>query len=118
MPYRVRKTWGDAKTQLGQFTNFEDARDMVDRHREYNVFDEYGRRMYPVEPNGYQKLVYVSDGNHPVRTGPNSTRVKRLDRVGAGFHTIVDIQNGWGLLKPFEENRDGWIWLGPHVVFV
>ena len=29
-----------------------------------------------------------------------------------GVFTIVEVQDGWGLLKSYQKNRNGWIWLG------
>lgn len=30
---------------------------------------------------------------------------------GTGIVRLAEIQNGWGLLKSYEENRDGWVCL-------
>lgn len=44
--YRVRKSWEDAKTQIGAFTILSNAKDMADRNRGYYVFDSKGKKVY------------------------------------------------------------------------
>ena len=46
-----------------------------------------------------------------VRSGPgtNYSIVNVLEAGGA--YTIIEEQNGWGLLKGYKNNRDGWIYL-------
>ncbi len=45
--YRVRKSWLDAKSQIGAFSVFENAKKWVDAHKGYFVFDESGDFVYP-----------------------------------------------------------------------
>ncbi len=47
MYYRVRKSWEDRNSQIGTFTVFENAKNMVDLNPGYAVFDEEGKQMYP-----------------------------------------------------------------------
>lgn len=49
--YRVRKSWGDASTQLGAFHNLEFAQAMADKNPGYSVYDSDGKPVYP--PAGY-----------------------------------------------------------------
>ena len=44
--YRVRKTWADAKTQKGAFTNLNNAKKCADQNAGYNVFDSKGNKVY------------------------------------------------------------------------
>ena len=46
--YRVRKTWNDKKSQIGAFENLDYAKEMVDAHEGYAVFDENGAICYPI----------------------------------------------------------------------
>lgn len=48
--YRVRKTWTDAKSQLGAYKILANAKNMADKNPGYYVFDEDGNRVYPVKP--------------------------------------------------------------------
>ena len=44
--YRVRKTWADAKTQKGAFTNLNNAKKCADQNAGYSVFDSKGNKVY------------------------------------------------------------------------
>lgn len=44
--YRVRKTWADAKSQLGAYHNLDKAKECVDDNPGYSVFDEAGKAIY------------------------------------------------------------------------
>lgn len=45
--YRVRKTWDDAKSQIGAYSNLENAKKACKEG--YSVFDENGKAVYTVE---------------------------------------------------------------------
>ena len=46
--YRVRKTWEDAKSQIGAYTKLENAKEACDKAgAEYKVFDSKGSLVYP-----------------------------------------------------------------------
>ena len=44
--YRVRKTWADAKSQVGAFKSLDNAKKECDKHKGYSVFDESGKAVY------------------------------------------------------------------------
>lgn len=44
--YRVRKSWTDAKSQLGAFSNLTNAKALVDKNKGYKVFDNKGKVVY------------------------------------------------------------------------
>ena len=46
--YRVRKSWEDAKSQLGAYTVLANAKAMVDKNVGYSVYNSAGERVYPV----------------------------------------------------------------------
>ena len=46
--YRVRKTWGDVKSQKGAYTILANARKCADANPGYSVFDSNGTLVYPV----------------------------------------------------------------------
>ena len=47
--YRVRKSWADAKSQIGAYTNLNNAKAVCDKKGSgYFVFDENGKVVYPV----------------------------------------------------------------------
>ena len=56
--------------------------------------------------------VSVSDLN--IRKGPGTDKAKTGKYTGKGIFTIVEEADGpgasrWGLLKAYQEKRDGWI---------
>ena len=51
---RVRKTWTDAKSQLGAFHELEKAKTVVDKNPGYYVFDEEGKTIYPEKKTNQQ----------------------------------------------------------------
>ena len=44
--YRVRKSWSDAKSQIGAFSVLANAKSLVDKNPSYKVFDESGKVVY------------------------------------------------------------------------
>jgi N-acetylmuramoyl-L-alanine amidase len=57
--YRVRKTWADAKSQVGAFKSLDNAKKECDKHPGYSVFDESGKAVYTsksAEKTNAQKL--------------------------------------------------------------
>lgn len=44
--YRVRKSWQDAASQKGAFTNLEYAKDCANENQGYSVFDDQGHAVY------------------------------------------------------------------------
>lgn len=55
--------------------------------------------------------VLIDDLN--IRKTPSSTDDSNLigKYTGKGNFTIVEVKDGWGLLKSYQKNRDGWIYL-------
>ena len=110
--YRVRKSWSDAKSQIGAFSVLANAKSLVDKNPSYKVFDESG------------KVVYEK-GSTSTAFKPYTVRVTATDlyiRMGAGtnysangfirpgVYTIVAESSGqgatkWGKLK----SGAGWI---------
>lgn len=118
--YRVRKTWGDKKSQLGAYRILANAKAKADANIGYFVFSDDGKVVYPqagkaekpeaaFEP--YLVQVTITDLN--IRTGPG-TDYARSGYTGKGCFTIVEEANGkgatrWGLLKSYKDKRNGWI---------
>jgi hypothetical protein len=53
--YRVRKTWKDAKSQLGAYSSLTNAKKLADKNPGYEVYDENGKMVY--EPKTTVKTV-------------------------------------------------------------
>ena len=46
--YRVRKSWEDAKSQIGAFKSLDNAKVECDKNPGYSVFDDKGNKVYPI----------------------------------------------------------------------
>ena len=57
--YRVRKTWDDAKSQIGAFGILENAKNVADSNPGYSVFDYQGNKIYPEESASYIEYTVV-----------------------------------------------------------
>jgi hypothetical protein len=107
--YRVRKSWAEKSSQIGAFTVFQNAKNCVDTNPGYAAFDDSGNQVYPAvaqEFKPYLVKVSISDLNY--RKGP-STSYESYGYIPVGVYTIVDEQDGWGLLKAYADQRNGWI---------
>ena len=115
--YRVRKTWADAKSQKGAYKVLDNAKKCADKNPGYSVFDGNGKSVYtsdsstPVTPSKFPYLVKVKISDLNYRKGPG-TNYASYGFIKPGVYTIVDEQNGWGLLKAYADKRNGWIYLG------
>ena len=105
--YRVRKSWAEKASQIGAFTVFQNAKNCVDANPGYAAFDDNGNQVYPEAAFApYLVRITISDLNY--RKGP-STAFDSYGYIEPGVYTIVDEQDGWGLLKAYAQNRNGWI---------
>ena len=105
--YRVRKSWTEKSSQIGAFTVLQNAKNCVDANPGYAAFDDNGNQVYPEAAFApYLVRITISDLNY--RTGP-STAFDSYGYIEPGVYTIVDEQDGWGLLKAYAQNRNGWI---------
>lgn len=116
--YRVRKSWSDAKSQIGAFRILSNAKAKADSNEGYSVYADDGTVVY--SPSGasetpafqpYLVSVNISDLN--IRKGPG-TNFASSGFTGVGAFTIVEEATGqgaskWGLLKAYKEKRNGWI---------
>ena len=100
--YRIRKSWDNAKSQIGAYKNLEYAKAACKPG--YQVYDESGTQVYP-EAAFKSYLIRVTASSLNVRTGAgmNYSVVMTLPRGGA--YTIVQEKDGWGKLK----SGVGWI---------
>lgn len=118
--YRVRKSWDDAKSQLGAYTVLANAKAMADKHPGYEVYDWNGKQVYPKVAEGAASgmtsadcpfLVKVSIPDLNIRKGAGTNTAKTGAYTGVGVFTIVEVREGkgsdagWGKLK----SGAGWI---------
>lgn len=109
--YRVRKSWNDAKSQIGAYTSLENAKKVCKSG--YKIYDWNGKQVYPevkkeTVVNTYLPGTYkvtTSDGLN-IRKGPSTSNAK-VGAVACGKEFVVnEIKNThWGKLT----NGKGWI---------
>lgn len=117
--YRVRKNWQDAESQVGAFKVLDNAKKCADEHPGFSVFDESGNAVYVSGNKMPEKafrpyLVRVEIPDLNIRKKPGTDQEKTGKYTDVGSFTIVDEADGvgaskWGLLKAYEDERDGWI---------
>ena len=113
--YRVRKTWADTASQKGAFHSLANAKKCADENAGYSVFDESGKVLYKGKQTAFKPyLVRVSISDLNIRKGPGTDKDKTGKYTNRGIFTIVEEEDGpgaskWGLLKAYQNNRDGWI---------
>ena len=107
--YRVRKTWSDSASQVGAYSNLDNAKKACDSAgKAYSVYDSNGNVVYPVA-SSYKVKVVVDALN--IRSGPGiQYKINGCIR-DCGVYTIVETQDNWMRLKP----GAGWI-CGDYVI--
>lgn len=110
--YRVRKSWSDAKSQIGAFSVLANAKSLVDKNPSYKVFDESGKVVYEKGSAStafkpYTVRVTITDLY--IRKGAG-TNYSANGFIKPGVYTIVAESSGqgatkWGKLK----SGAGWI---------
>lgn len=117
--YRVRKTWSDAKSQLGAYKVLSNAKAKADANPGYSVFDANGNAVYTpsaasatsTATSNVPFLFKVTIRNLNIRKGPGTDYAATGKYTGVGTFTIVEVQSGkgstagWGRLK----SGAGWI---------
>lgn len=119
--YRIRKSWNDAKSQVGAYKELKNAKAACDKSgKGFYVFNSAGKVVYP-EPKFEPYIVRVTVNELNVRkgAGTNYSIVGSIKNKGA--YTIIDEATGkgatkWGLLKAYQKNRNGWISLDTDYV--
>lgn len=105
--YRVRLAWDQPETQIGAWVNLDYA--IAGCTGEYKVFDEAGKVVYPLPPFTPYLVRVKAESGLNVRSEPSeSGKIRQTLGFGGGY-TVVEEQDGWGLLKSYAKKRDGWI---------
>lgn len=110
--YRVRKSWSDAKSQIGAFSVLANAKSLVDKSPSYKVFDESGKVVYEKGSTSTAFKPYtvrVTATDLYIRKGAG-TNYSANGFIKPGVYTIVAESSGqgatkWGKLK----SGAGWI---------
>ena len=112
--YRVRKSWEDAKSQLGAYSVLENAKAACKEG--YTVYDTSGKAVYGTELENTEPIkvpfeVKVNITNLNIRTGAGTNYAKTGQKTGAGVFCITEVKEGkgatagWGKLK----SGAGWV---------
>lgn len=101
--YRIRKSWDTPYTQIGAYTNLEYA--IAACKSGYAVYDINGKQVYPA----MSQTVRVTASALNIRSGPGTNYPVVNTIAHGGVYTVVEEDAGWGLLKAYKDNRDGWI---------
>ena len=80
--YRVRKTWADAKSQIGAFSSLENAKKACKAG--YAVFDSNGKQVYPTKKSIDEVAREVIQG----KWGNGAERKKRLTNAGYDYNEV------------------------------
>ena len=108
--YRIRKSWADAKSQIGAFSSLENAKKSCKTG--YSVFDANGVDIYTSKTTAsavpFKVKVAISDLN--IRKGPG-TNYARTKYIPVGVYTIIEVQSGTGSDKGWGRLKSGTGWI-------
>ena len=88
---------------------FQNAKLCVDVNPGYAAFDDNGNLVYP-QAVFQPYLIRIAITNLNFRKGPGLS-FDSYGYIEPGVYTIVDEQDGWGLLKAYASQRNGWVML-------
>ena len=108
--YRIRKSWADAKSQIGAYSSLENAKKACKTG--YSVFDANGVNIYTSKTTAsavpFKIKVAISDLN--IRKGPG-TNYARTKYIPVGVYTIIEVQSGTGSDKGWRRLKSGAGWI-------
>lgn len=109
--YRVRKSWEEAITQTGAFSNLEYAKGNADKHPGYGVYDETGKEVYRT----MAKYCWTNKNGVRIRTGASSKNGEvswspliKGERLEILESTVNAAKNTW--YKVRFKKQTGWVW--------
>lgn len=85
--YRVRKTWADAKSQIGAYSSLENAKKACKAG--YTVFDSSGKQVYPAKKSVDEIAREVIQG----KWGNGAERKKKLTDAGYDYNAVQNQVN-------------------------
>lgn len=91
--YRVRKSWGDARSQKGAFRVLDNAKRCADANPGWTVFDEGGNAVYPKAGGAAASpKKSVEELAHEVIEGRWGNGQERKDRLAAAGYDYASVQ--------------------------
>jgi hypothetical protein len=102
--YRVRKSWDDAKSQVGAYRILDNAKAECDKHPGYSVYDEAGKAVYgaavpKTEPSKQEKTAGTSILSSARATVGQAKAWAKNKGATDTFVNLADIFGGWHLLS-------------------
>lgn len=96
---------------LTQFEKPADQSDTVKNKRASYAMEYYNQyaKISSTAASEVPFIVSVQIANLMILTGPGNNYLPNGKYTGIGKFTIVEVQNGYGLLKSYQTNRNGWI---------
>lgn len=86
--YRVRKTWADAKSQLGAFKVLDYAKSLADKNPGYYVFNSKGVAVYPVAAVAKKTVEEIAKEVIAGKWGNGTDRKNRLESAGYSYSKV------------------------------
>lgn len=84
--YRVRKTWADAKSQIGAYNILDNAKSKADKNPGYNVYDSSGKCVYtPVVKKTVEELAREVIAG---KWGVGLNRKRKLTEAGYDYSAV------------------------------
>lgn len=105
--YRIRKSWADAASQIGAYTNLDYAKAACKGG--YAVFDAAGTQVWPEQEFKPYIVRITAKSGLNVRSGAGTNYGVVMTLAYGGAYTIVEERSGWGLLKAYSQKKNGWI---------
>ena len=80
--YRVRKTWEDAKSQVGAYTNLDNAKKACDKAgKDYEVYNSKGVAVYPEEVVVKEEVTRTAKKDKPSRLAARRKIMANINKV-------------------------------------
>ena len=81
--YRVRKSWADAKSQIGAFSNLDNAKKACANG--YSVYDESGNVVYSKQ---YKTIEELAKDVIAGKYGNGAERIRKIEAEGYDYNAI------------------------------
>lgn len=106
--YRVRKSWNDAKSQIGAYASLENAKNACKKG--YSVFDEKGNVVYTIATFSPYIVKVTNKSGLNIRSDAGMNH-KIVGFAPAGAYTIIEEKTAGGLQWGKLKSGAGWICL-------
>ena len=81
--YRVRKSWSNVKSQIGAFSNLDNAKKACING--YSVYDEFGNVVYSKQ---YKTIESVARDVIAGKYGNGAERIRKIEAEGYNYNVV------------------------------